>query len=232
MKVLLVEDTPDLVSIILRGLSEEGMEVSVAGDGNTALDMAFKYNFDIIILDIMLPGTNGIQVCKEIRKKDENVAIIMLTALGSTENIVIGLESGADDYLVKPFKLIELSARIRTLVRRSRSTATPQEKISIADLEINLSSKTVSRAGKPISLTATEYRLLEYLMNNQSKVLSRIQILENVWDINFNMGTNVVDVYINYVRKKIETPGASKLIHTVFGMGYILKEELINEDTI
>jgi DNA-binding response OmpR family regulator len=232
MKVLLVEDTPDLVSIILRGLSEEGMEVSVAGDGNTALEMAFKYNFDVIILDIMLPGINGIQVCKEIRKKNENVAIIMLTALGSTENIVIGLESGADDYLVKPFKLIELSARIRTLVRRSRSTAIPQEKISIADLEINKSSKTVSRTGKSISLTATEYRLLEYLMNNQNKVLSRIQILENVWDINFNMGTNVVDVYINYVRKKIDTPGASKLIHTVFGMGYILKEELINEDTI
>lgn len=200
MKVLLVEDTPDLVSIIIRGLNDEGMEVSVAGDGNTALDMALKYNFDVIVLDIMLPGINGIQVCQEIRKKNENISIIMLTALGSTENIVTGLESGADDYLVKPFKLIELSARIRTLVRRSRSIATPQEKIFIADLEINLSSKTVSRAGKSISLTATEFRLLEYLMRNQNRVLSRIQILENVWDIDFNMGTNVVDVYINYVR--------------------------------
>jgi DNA-binding response OmpR family regulator len=231
MKVLLVEDTPDLVSIIIRGLNDEGMEVSVAGDGNTALDMALKYNFDVIVLDIMLPGINGIQVCREIRKKNENIAIIMLTALGSTENIVTGLESGADDYMVKPFKLIELSARIRTLVRRSRSIATPQEKIFIADLEINMSSKTVSRAGKSISLTATEFRLLEYLMRNQNRVLSRIQILENVWDIDFNMGTNVVDVYINYLRKKIETPGAIKLIHTVFGMGYILKEELVNEDS-
>jgi len=231
MKVLLVEDTPDLVSIIIRGLNDEGMEVSVAGDGNTALDMALKYNFDVIVLDIMLPGINGIQVCREIRKKNENIAIIMLTALGSTENIVTGLESGADDYLVKPFKLIELSARIRTLVRRSRSIATPQEKIFIADLEINMSSKTVSRAGKSISLTATEFRLLEYLMRNQNRVLSRIQILENVWDIDFNMGTNVVDVYINYVRKKVEYPGAVKLIHTVFGMGYILKEELVNEDS-
>jgi len=231
MKVLLVEDTPDLVSIIIRGLNDEGMEVSVAGDGNTALDMALKYNFDVIVLDIMLPGINGIQVCREIRKKNENISIIMLTALGSTENIVTGLESGADDYLVKPFKLIELSARIRTLVRRSRSIATPQEKIFIADLEINLSSKTVSRAGKSISLTATEFRLLEYLMRNQNRVLSRIQILENVWDIDFNMGTNVVDVYINYVRKKVEAPGAVKLIHTVFGMGYILKEELVNEDS-
>lgn len=231
MKVLLVEDTPDLVSIIIRGLNDEGMEVSVAGDGNTALDMALKYNFDVIVLDIMLPGINGIQVCREIRKKNENISIIMLTALGSTENIVTGLESGADDYLVKPFKLIELSARIRTLVRRSRSIATPQEKIFIVDLEINMSSKTVSRAGKSISLTATEFRLLEYLMRNQNRVLSRIQILENVWDIDFNMGTNVVDVYINYVRKKVEAPGAVKLIHTVFGMGYILKEELVNEDS-
>ncbi|MFP5081943.1 response regulator transcription factor [Pedobacter sp. JCM 36344] len=231
MKVLLVEDTPDLVSIILRGLTEEGMEVSVAGDGNTALDMAFKYDFEVIILDIMLPGINGIQVCKEIRKKNENIAIIMLTALGSTENIVTGLESGADDYLLKPFKLMELSARIRTLVRRSRTTAIPQEKVSIADLEVNMSSKTVSRSGRSISLTATEYRLLEYLMRNQNRVLSRIQILENVWDIDFNMGTNVVDVYINYLRKKIETPDAGKLIHTVFGMGYILKEDLINEDS-
>lgn len=231
MKVLLVEDTPDLVSIILRGLTEEGMEVSVAGDGNTALDMVFKYNFDVVILDIMLPGINGIQVCREIRKKNESIAIIMLTALGSTENIVTGLESGADDYLVKPFKLLELAARIRTLVRRSKSSALPQEKLAIADLEINMSSKTVSRSGKPVNLTATEYRLLEYLMKNQNRVLSRIQILENVWDIDFNMGTNVVDVYINYVRKKIETPNAAKLIHTVFGMGYILKEELINEDS-
>ena len=231
MKVLLVEDTPDLVSIILRGLSEEGMEVSVAGDGNTALDMAFKYDFDVIVLDIMLPGINGIQVCKEIRKKNESISIIMLTALGSTENIVTGLESGADDYMVKPFKLIELTARIRTLVRRSRTTAIPQEKLFLADLEVNMSSKTVSRGGRSIPLTATEYRLLEYLMKNQNRVLSRIQILENVWDINFNMGTNVVDVYINYVRKKIETPDAAKLVHTVFGMGYILKEELINEDS-
>lgn len=231
MKVLLVEDTPDLVSIILRGLSEEGMEVSVAGDGNTALDMAFKYDFDVIVLDIMLPGINGIQVCKEIRKKNESISIIMLTALGSTENIVTGLESGADDYMVKPFKLIELTARIRTLVRRSRTTAIPQEKLLLADLEVNMSSKTVSRGGRSIPLTATEYRLLEYLMKNQNRVLSRIQILENVWDIDFNMGTNVVDVYINYVRKKIETPDAAKLVHTVFGMGYILKEELINEDS-
>ncbi|MEJ2884546.1 response regulator transcription factor [Pedobacter sp. GR22-6] len=228
-KVLLIEDTPDLVSVILRGLSEEGIEISVAADGITGLEMAFKYDFNLIVLDIMLPGKNGIQVCKEIRSRNSDVAILMLTALGSTENIVTGLESGADDYLVKPFKLEELIARMRTLIRRSSKQITVTDRITIADLEINTASKTVTKAGKPVNLTATEYRLLEYLLKNQNKVLSRIQILENVWDIDFNMGTNVVDVYINYLRKKIDNGNDIKLIHTVFGMGYILKEEVVNE---
>lgn len=223
-KVLLIEDTPDLVSVILRGLSEEGIEISVAADGVTGLEMAFKYDFDLIVLDIMLPVMNGIQVCKEIRKRNADVAILMLTALGSTENIVTGLESGADDYLVKPFKLEELVARMRTLIRRSSKQATVTDRISIADLEINTASKTVTKTGEPVNLTATEFRLLEYLLKNQNKVLSRIQILENVWDIDFNMGTNVVDVYINYLRKKVDNVNGGKLIHTVFGMGYILKE--------
>ncbi len=228
-KVLLIEDTPDLVSVILRGLSEEGIEISVAADGITGLEMAFKYDFNLIVLDIMLPGMNGIQVCKEIRNRNTDVAILMLTALGSTENIVTGLESGADDYLVKPFKLEELVARMRTLIRRSSKQTTVTDRITIADLEINTASKMVTKAGKPVNLTATEYRLLEYLLKNQNKVLSRIQILENVWDIDFNMGTNVVDVYINYLRKKIDNGNGIKLIHTVFGMGYILKEEVVNE---
>jgi len=227
MKVLLIEDTPDLVSVILRGLSEEGIITSVAGDGTTGLEMAFKYHFDLIILDIMLPGINGIQVCKEIRARNTEIPILMLTALASTENIVTGLESGADDYLVKPFKLAELIARMRTLVRRSGKQNTPSDRIAIADLEVNTAAKSVSRGGQPVSLTATEYRLIEYLIKNQNKVLSRIQILENVWDIDFNMGTNVVDVYINYLRKKIDNSNGVKLIHTVFGMGYILKEEAI-----
>ena len=228
-KVLLIEDTPDLVSVILRGLSDEEVEISVAADGPTGLEMALKYDFDLIVLDIMLPGINGIHVCKEIRKRNTDIAILMLTALGSTENIVMGLESGADDYLVKPFKLEELVARMRTLIRRSSKQITVTDRISIADLEINIASKTVMKSGKPINLTATEYRLIEYLLKNQNKVLSRIQILENVWDIDFNMGTNVVDVYINYLRKKIDNGNGVKLIHTVFGMGYILKEEVLNE---
>jgi two-component system copper resistance phosphate regulon response regulator CusR len=229
MKVLLIEDTPDLVSVILRGLQEEGMEVSVAADGTTGLEMALKYEFDLIILDIMLPGMNGIQVCKTIRTRNTELPILMLTALGSTENIVTGLESGADDYLVKPFKLAELIARMRTLVRRSNRQVLASDRICIADLEVDSAARSVIKAGQPVALTATEYRLLEYLVKNQNRVLSRIQILENVWDIDFNMGTNVVDVYINYLRKKIDQTSGVKLIHTVFGMGYILKEEILDE---
>ncbi|MFD0765700.1 response regulator transcription factor [Mucilaginibacter lutimaris] len=224
MKVLLVEDEPGLVSVIVRGLTDAGMEVSVAADGDMGLEMAQAHQFDIILLDIMLPGMNGIQVCKEIRKRDDSVAILMLTALNSTENVVTGLNSGADDYLAKPFKFAELEARIRTLVRRSKTGSTPKNVLTIADLEVDTLSKTAKRAGKALSLTATEYHLLEYFAKNQNMVLSRIQILENVWDIDFNMGTNVVDVYVNYLRKKVDNGYDAKLIHTVFGMGYIFKE--------
>ncbi|TSD67034.1 response regulator transcription factor [Inquilinus sp. KBS0705] len=231
MKVLLVEDEPGLVSVIVRGLTDAGMEVSVAADGNTGLEMALAHTFDIIVLDIMLPGINGIQVCKEIRKKDDSIAILMLTALSSTENIVTGLNSGADDYLAKPFKFAELEARIRTLVRRTKAGNTPKSLLTIADLEVDTLSKTAKRANKTIALTATEYHLLEYFLKNRNTVLSRIQILENVWDIDFNMGTNVVDVYVNYLRKKIDNGYDVKLIHTVFGMGYILKEQIADEIT-
>ena len=225
MKVLLIEDEPGLVSVIVRGLGESGIEVSAAADGNVGLEMAIKYQFDLIILDLMLPGINGIQVCREIRKTNANIPVIMLTALSSTENIVTGLDSGADDYLVKPFKFAELEARIRTHVRRSQHHITPKNVISIADLELDVLSRTAQRGNKPIQLTATEYRLLEYFAQHQNMVLSRIQILENVWDIDFNMGTNVVDVYVNYLRKKVDNGYVNKLIHTVFGMGYIFKEK-------
>lgn len=230
-KILLIEDTPDLVSIIVRGLAAENIEVSVAGDGLTGLEMALKYDFDLVILDLMLPGMNGIQVCKEIRLKNHSLPVLMLTALGSTENVVTGLESGADDYLIKPFNFVELVARIKTLLRRSKGHVNAvSDTLSIADLQVNTSSKMVSRSGQPIQLTATEYRLLEYLLKNQNKVLSRVQILENVWDIDFNMGTNVVDVYVNYLRKKIDAIGSARLIHTVFGMGYIMKHSLEHQE--
>ncbi len=231
MKILLIEDEASLASVIVRTLSELSIEVSVAADGLTGLEMANKYEFDLVILDVMLPGINGIQVCKELRKKDNITPILMLTALSSSENIVTGLDCGADDYMVKPFKFIELEARIRSLTRRSRLGNTIEQKINIADLEVDTLSKTAKRNNRVITLTATEYRLLEYFVKNKNHVLSRIQILENVWDINFNMGTNVVDVYVNYLRKKIDTNYAVKLIHTVFGMGYMLKEEAVNENS-
>ncbi|WP_256001870.1 MULTISPECIES: response regulator transcription factor [Pedobacter] len=229
-KVLLIEDTQELVSVILRGIEGEGVEMSVAADGDTGLAMVLKHHFDLVILDIMLPGINGIQLCREIRKRNSSIAILMLTALGSTENIVTGLDSGADDYMVKPFKLVELIARMRTLIRRSRYNHISSDTITLGGIEVNTVSKTALRDGQQISLTATEYRLLEYLLKNQNKVLSRIQILENVWDIDFNMGTNVVDVYINYLRKKIDNSPVGKIIHTVFGMGYIVKLEMPNEN--
>ncbi len=224
MNLLLVEDEPNVVSVISRGLSDEGFTVSIAPDGLIGKQMASQNHFDLIILDIMLPGINGLELCKIIKEQKPNTPIIMLTALGTTENVVNGLDNGADDYLIKPFKFAELFARIRTLLRRYNGTATLDQVITIADLQINLTAKTVKRNNQDVILTATEYRLLEFMAKNKSKILSRIDILESVWDIDFNLGTNVVDVYVNYLRKKIDKNSSQKLIHTAVGLGYILKE--------
>jgi two-component system copper resistance phosphate regulon response regulator CusR len=224
MNILIVEDEPHIVSILKRGLVEEGFTPSVAPDGNIALKMISDHAFDLVVLDIMLPGINGLELCKIIKKNHPHVAVILLTALGTTENIVTGLDNGADDYLVKPFKMAELNARIRRLLRRFDG-AQSEEVIVVGDLVLNLSAKNVKRANQEITLTATEYRLIEFLAKNKNKILSRIDILENVWDINFNMGTNVVDVYVNYLRKKVDKGYDSNLIHTVVGLGYILKEK-------
>jgi DNA-binding response OmpR family regulator len=164
-----------------------------------------------------------VEVCRQLRQANAQAAILMLTALGTTENVVVGLDSGADDYMVKPFSLAELNARIRTLARRNGSNAPAPNLLQVADLVININERSVTRNGKTIELTATEYRLLEFLVKNRNHMLSRIEILENVWNIDFNMGTNVVDVYINYLRKKVDKDFEPKLIHTVVGMGYILK---------
>lgn len=224
MAILVVEDEPNVVSVIKRGLTEYGFDISVATDGLTGLQMATNHTFDLIILDVMLPSMDGIQVCKRIREQNQTMPILMLTALDSTENIVTGLDSGADDYMVKPFKMAELAARLRALIKRRGADNQPAKSIyKIADIEVDTDAKIVSRNQVTINLTPTEYRLLEYFIKNQKKVLSRIQILESVWDIDFNMGTNVVDVYINYLRKKLDKDNPSKLIHTVFGMGYIMK---------
>ncbi|MDN3549104.1 response regulator transcription factor [Mucilaginibacter aquaedulcis] len=232
MGILLVEDEPNVVSVIKRGLADFGFEVSVAANGATGLQMALDNDFDLVILDVMLPVMDGIQVCKLIRQQKQNIPIIMLTALDSTENIVSGLDSGADDYLVKPFKIAELAARLRTLLRRKGGDGLPKTSIyAIGNVELDAESKIAYRDKEPLKLTATEFRLLEYFIKNQKKVLSRIQILESVWDIDFNMGTNVVDVYVNYLRKKLEKNATPKLIHTVFGMGYMMKEGDPDENT-
>jgi len=226
--ILLIEDEAAVASLLIRSLSEEGYVVSLAPDGNTGLDMALNSHYSLMILDIMLPGVNGLEICRKVREAGIVKPILMLTALGTTENIVAGLDYGADDYLVKPYKLAELLARVRSMIRRGAPVepeVKDEELLRIADLELNLKDKTANRAGRKIDLTATEYRLLKYLMDNKRRLLSRMDILENVWGVEFNMNTKVVDVYVNYLRKKIESDETSKLIHTVVGMGYILKEE-------
>ena len=223
MKLLIVEDEPNLLSILRKGLSEKNNEVSVALDGTTALEMILNHNFDVVILDIMLPDINGIEICRRLRAMKNFVPILLLTALGTTENIVTGLNSGADDYLVKPFKFSELEARIAALARRSSQEHRPNSLIQIEDLEIDNRAKSVKRNGETIQLTAKEFKLLYYLASNAGNILSRENILENVWDINFDMNTNVVDVYINYLRNKIDKPYSNKLIQTIKGLGYIIK---------
>ncbi len=223
MNLLIVEDEPHLLSIIRKGLSEKNNEVSVALDGTTALEMILNYSFDVVILDIMLPDINGIEICRRLRAAKNFVPVLLLTALGTTENIVTGLNSGADDYLVKPFKFSELEARIAALARRSSQDHKPNDIIQVDDLEIDSRAKTVKRAGTIIHLTAKEFKLLHYLASNSEIILSREKILDNVWDINFDMNTNVVDVYINYLRNKVDKPFKTKLIHTIKGLGYVIK---------
>ncbi|HLP49922.1 MAG TPA: response regulator transcription factor [Chitinophagales bacterium] len=227
-KILLIEDEVNVADFIRKGLAEEGFEVTLAFDGTAGYKLATEQLFGLIILDIMLPGKNGLDVCRDIRNAGVHTPILFLTALSTAENIALGLDMGGDDYLVKPFKFVELNARIKALLRRTDTTADVRSNIedvyAIADLVVDDKAKTVLRNKVTISLTATEYRLLLVLIKNKGRVLSRVDLLESAWDIHFNMGTNVVDVYINYLRKKIDTDSTNKLIHTVIGMGYVLKE--------
>lgn len=232
IRILLVEDEPAVASLISKTLNEEQYEVSVAMDGNTGWDYINRFEYELFILDLMIPGINGIELCRKIREHGIHTPVLMLTALGSVDNIVMGLDSGADDYLTKPFKIAELLARIRALLRKypaaaahRKANAEKSNTLVFSDITLNLDEKNARRNEQPVGLTATEFRLLEYLMRNPRKVLSRMDILEKVWGYDFNMNTKVVDVYINYLRKKLNDPGAGRIIHTVVGMGYILKEE-------
>lgn len=225
MKVLVIEDEENVASFIRKGLKEQTYFVDVAYDGQCGEQLALQNHYDIILLDINLPQINGLEVCKIIRQHSE-VPILMLTALGATDYVVKGLDAGADDYLTKPFKFQELLARIRALMRREKNLITDNN-IQIANLNVDFRSKLVSRNGQIIKLTAREFYLLQYFIRNRGVLLSRADIAENVWDDSFDSGSNIVDVYINYLRNKIDKNYSPKLIHTVYGMGYIFKEDIV-----
>ncbi|QKZ15060.1 response regulator transcription factor [Spirosoma sp. KUDC1026] len=223
MKVLLVEDEERLASFIRKGISAEGYEVDVAFDGRTGLSLFRQNSYDIIILDVNLPHINGFELCRLIREENEAVPVLMLTALDSLADKSDGFNAGADDYLAKPFEFQELLLRLRALTRRNGSR--PKQVLQLADLELNLDAKTVTRAGKRIDLTTREYALIEYLMLNKGKIISRVDIGERVWSLNFDNNTNIIDVYISYLRKKIDKDFSPKLLHTIVGMGYVLRED-------
>ncbi|NIQ37155.1 MAG: response regulator [Proteobacteria bacterium] len=221
MRLLVVEDEKKVASFLKKGLEEERYAVDVAYDGEQALDMAEVYDYDLVLLDIMLPKIDGMTVLKSIREKDNLVPILMLTAKDSVENIVEGLDAGCDDYLTKPFAFSELLARIRALLRRDREAK--DSVLEIADLRLSLPTHEVVRSGEKIDLTAKEFALLEYFMRNPNRVLTRTMISEHVWDYHFDTDTNVIDVYVNFLRKKIDRDFDLKLLHTIRGVGYMMK---------
>ena len=222
-KILLVEDEVNIASFIERGLREFGHEVYVAYDGAAGWELTQKNDFQLLILDIIMPKMNGLQLCKQYRQRfGDHAPVIMLTALGTTEDIVSGLDAGADDYLVKPFSFQELEARIKALLRRSGNESVHMA-LRCGDLVLDPPSHRAIRNGQVIDLTVKEYRLLEYFIQNQGTALSRMNLLKNVWDKDFDTNTNVVDVYVNYLRTKIDKDFEPKLIRTVVGVGYMME---------
>jgi hypothetical protein len=223
MRLLYAEDEEDLNKVVTKKLTEEGFSVDSCFDGREAIDNVQFTEYDAAILDIMMPHADGFAVLKELRKLKKNTPVLFLTARDSIEDRVTGLDSGANDYLVKPFSFEELLARIRVLTREKHNLT--ENILSIGDLELNLSSHIVTRGGTEISLTSKEYQLLEYLLYNKEKVLSREKIENHIWNYDYEGGTNVIDVYIRYLRKKIDDGFPTKLIHTVRGTGYVIREE-------
>lgn len=224
LKIGIAEDDPKIAELLKSALEENDYQVFTVANGIDALELFLGQSFNLFIIDVMMPGLNGIQLCKHIRRNAVQTPILMLTALGTIDDKVTGLEAGADDYLIKPFHLKELLARVAALLRRQPIvTAQTDQKLYFEDLMLNTYSKEVSRGGKTIELSAKEFILLELFMRNPNRLLSRQFIAEQVWDISFETGTNVIDVYINFLRKKIEKGFERKLIHTKINMGYILK---------
>jgi two-component system copper resistance phosphate regulon response regulator CusR len=224
MNILLIEDERKTIQYIKKGLEEHGYEVDTAEDGKSGKNLAFRNEYNLIITDVIMPELSGTELCKELRDAKNETPILMLTALGDTDDVVAGLDSGADDYLAKPFEFKELLARIRSLTKRQPKLPVNENQIRFADLTLDLNSKSVVRAGKKIELTSKEFSLLEYFLRNQGRVIPRAELSKHVWNVDFDTGTNMVEVYVNYLRKKIDKDFESKLIHTQFGMGYILKE--------
>lgn len=225
MRILIIEDEVKVVDFLKMGLTEAGYEVEAAFDGQIGLRMAISQPFDLIILDVILPIMNGFDVCRKIREKNVSIPILMLTALGTTDDKLDGFSAGADDYLVKPFEFMELLARIKALSKRSSAGYMTNNSLKVADLELDLNKKIAQRGSSNIELTAKEYLLLEYLMRNKGRVVSRSEIAENVWEITFDTGTNIVDVYINLLRKKVDRDFEQKLIQTRIGLGYTIDSE-------
>jgi two-component system, OmpR family, copper resistance phosphate regulon response regulator CusR len=222
MRILVIEDEVKIAQFIKRGLKEEGYAVDVANDGEEGHFLLSSNDYDAIILDLMMPKLDGLTLCRELRKEGNQTPIIMLTAKDTVKDKVKGLDSGADDYLPKPFAFEELLARVRVLLRKKDNRV--QTQLKVEDLSLDLLTHKVTRAEREIDLTVKEYALLEYLMRNAGNIVTRTMISEHVWDINFDTFTNVIDVYINYLRNKIDSGFTDKMIHTVRGKGYLLKK--------
>jgi two-component system copper resistance phosphate regulon response regulator CusR len=221
MKILIVEDEPKVASFLKKGLEENSYEADIVYDGISAEKLVRQYKYDLFILDIIIPGLSGLELCKRIKVLYPNAPVLMLTALGTTEDKLEGFDAGANDYLVKPFEFRELLARVKVLLKTGNQPVETVNKLIVADLELDLDKKTALRGNSHIDLTAKEFSLLEYFMRNAGRVLSRNDIAEKVWDASFDFSTNVVDVYVNFLRKKIDKGFGRKLIRTKVGFGYI-----------
>jgi len=226
MRILVIEDELKTLQSVRQGLEEQGWTVDIAYDGETGLRLGEQNQYDVISSDIIVPGINGLEFCRQLRKKGIQTPILILSALGELEDKITGLDAGADDYLTKPFEFREFLARVKALARRkSGGFQTTENILRFSTIELDLDAKTVRREGKPINLTPREMSLLEYLMRNPGKVLSKVEIAEKVWDLDFDTGTNLIEVYVNYLRNKLDKGFDQKLIHTQFGQGYVLREE-------
>jgi DNA-binding response OmpR family regulator len=224
MKILIVEDEPKVASFIKKGLEENHFEADTAYDGLSAEKLARQYKYDLFILDLIIPGFSGLDLCRKLKILNPNTPVLMLTALGTTDDKLAGFDAGADDYLVKPFEFREMLARVKVLLKKINQPLETVNRLVTGDLELDLDKKTARRGSTLIDLTAREFSLLEYFMRNSGRVLSRNDIAEKVWDVNFDFGTNIVDVYVNFLRKKIDRGFDKKLIHTKVGFGYIFED--------